>query len=163
MSSMEETITVKDVPAQRVLAYRAIIPDVAVIGRTFADANKAIAGAEIPLAPSPWLALYHHEEYREVDLDFEIAIPVAADFSGTLDLGEGRVMTVRDLPAQKMACISIHLREQADVLNGNRALARWIEANGYVCEDVPCREAYGEPPLPDGAIRFESQFPIRPG
>lgn len=161
---LEETlmqeVTMKKVPAQRVLAHRQIIPEVSVIGKTFDEVNAAVARAGIPLAPSPWLALYHHEEYREHDLDFEIAVPVPPDFQGTLDIGEGRTMTVRDLPAETMACITIHLRDQEDVRQGNQRLAQWVRENGYRFLDAPCREAYGEEPAEDGTIIFETQFPV---
>lgn len=153
-------VTIKELPAQRVLAYRSQIPDTSAIKSTFDVVNTALADNPVPLVPAPWLALYHHDEYRETDLDFEIALPVEDDFEGTLSLGDGRVLEVRELPAETMACITIHLREQADVREGNRELARWVEANGYTYTDAPCREAYGEPRLPDGTVRFETQFPV---
>lgn len=159
--TLMQEVTIKKVPAQRVLAYRQIIPETGVIGKTFDEVNAAVARAGIPLAPSPWLALYHHEEYREHDLDFEIAVPVPQDFQGTLDLGEGRTMTVRELPEETMACITIHLRDQEDVRQGNQKLARWVRDNGYHYIEAPCREAYGEEPVEDGTIIFETQFPVK--
>lgn len=158
---MPESIKIKDVPAMRVLSYRTILLDPSYIGPLFATASEAVARTPVPLAPADWMALYHHDEYREENLDFELALPVAPEYTGSLDLGEGRIMRVRSLPAQKMACIEIQLRQQADVLAGNQSLARWIEAHGYVYEDAPCREVYGNPPEPDGSIIFESQFPVK--
>lgn len=160
IKNMKQDVTIKEVPAQTVLAWRGIIPDPGAIKRVFDAVNAALTD-EVPLTPAAWLALYHHDDYREIDLDFEIALPVQPGFDGTLDVGEGRVMRVRQLPAATMATARIHLREQADVREGNRALAQWVEENGYrYVNELACREAYDEPPLPDGTIVFETQFPV---
>lgn len=158
--TMTREVTIKQVDPVRVLAYRAIIPEPSIIKQTFDAVSAALQGAAIPLRDGPWLALYHHDDYREKGLDFEIAIPVADDFTGTLDIGGGRIMTPRDLPGETMACITIHMHAQADVADGNRALARWVEANGYQYADSPCRESYPFDPAPDGSVVFETQYPI---
>lgn len=157
-----QDITIKNIPAQHVLAWRGIIDHPGLISEIFAAANRALPGANIPIAPADWLALYYHDGYRETSLDFEIAIPVEAGFDGALDIGDGRTMTVRELAPATLACMSVHLREQEDIRIGNQALARWVEENGYhYTDDMVCREAYGKPALPDGSIIFELQFPVK--
>lgn len=157
---MTQDITIKKVDSVRVLAYRAVIPEPSVIKKTFDAVSAALRGAAIPLVDGPWLSLYYHDDYREKGLDFEIAIPVAGDYQGTLDIGSGRIMTPRDLPEETMACITIHMHGQQDVAEGNRALARWVEANGYQYAESPCRESYSFDPAPDGSVIFETQYPI---
>lgn len=161
---MTETlaVTIKEIPAQKVIAWRGIISKPADIGPVFDDINRVLSEQTIRLAARDWLALYHHDSYRDIDLDVEFALPVEDDFEGTLNIGKGRVMTPRTLEGVTVACTRIHLRTQQDIVDGNRALADWIDTSDYDYVDgVACREAYGEPALPDGSIVFETQFPVK--
>jgi len=71
------------------------------------------------------LAIYHDAEYREDELDVEIAIPVRSDLPGT------KRISVRELPGYDSAACLVHTGRYDTMEETNAALLTWIETNGY--------------------------------
>jgi DNA-binding transcriptional MerR regulator len=152
-------VVFKEIPAMRVLAFRDRIPDQPGIQPFFLKVADGLMESGIT-AVGPWLALYHHGEFRHEDLDLEACIPVSEAVSGPVPLDGGREMHIRSLPAQKMACVICRMESLADVTRAYQALCRGIEENKAQILPLACREAYFEPPQAGQAVFFEIQLPV---
>jgi DNA-binding transcriptional MerR regulator len=155
-------IVFKEIPAMRVLAFRDRVPDQPAIQPFFLKVADGLAASGIS-AVGPWLALYHHGEFRQHDLDLEACIPVSEAVSGPVPLDEGSAMQIRNLPAQLMACVICRMESLADVVHAYQALCRGIEENKAQVLPMACREAYFEPPQPGQPVFFEIQLPVAKG
>jgi DNA-binding transcriptional MerR regulator len=152
-------VVVREVAAQRVLSYREILPTPREISLLFTRVMQALkSGGVEPCAPC--LALYHHGEYREHDLDVEVAVPVLDTAITSLSLDNDCQMQCRILPAAQVASTLCHMESQADVYTAYRDIGNWIVENGYNLSENPCREVYGVPFCPGEPIIFEVQLPI---
>jgi len=154
-------VVVREVPAQHVLSYREVLATPKEIKPFFNRIGRVLKQRDIE-ATGPWLALYHHGEYREHDLDIEAAIPIEPGAVTTLDLDDTRTMHPRTLPAATVASTLCKMTSQFDVYAANRDLCAWIEANPYTLLNAPCREVYAEAAKPDEPIIFEVQLAVEP-
>lgn len=154
-------VIVRDVQAQDVLAYRQIVsapPEIGpLIDRVFD--NFTHAGLK-PVAPC--VALYYHGEYREHDLDFEIALPVDEHAPESLPLWEDRRMARQTLPAQRVAATQCRMESQIDVFLAYRDLSAWVAAHNQRIAIAPSREVYNVAPAPGEPTTFEVQCPLEP-
>lgn len=151
-------IVLKQVEAIQVLAARAVVPSAAELGAFF---NRAMAvfTQHRALGVGPLLAIYHTDEYREVDLDVEAAIPLRAGTKVTNDVHSFQVR-LRELPGGTFATLICTMAQRDDVVTANQALCSWIEAHGYQIAATPYREVYIEQPAPGAPLVFEMQLPI---
>jgi DNA-binding transcriptional MerR regulator len=152
-------VVFKEMPALRVLAFRSRVPDQPAIKPFFLRVADGLRRAGVQ-AVGPWLSLYHQGEFRQYDLDLEAAIPVSSAVSGPVSLGEGDEMTIRQLPAQRMACVICRMETMMDITAAYQALLRGIEENRVRILTAPCREAYFDPPEPGKPVYFEIQLPV---
>ncbi len=152
-------VVVREAAAQRVLAYRAILAGPWEIRPLFMRVGEALQAGQVePVGPS--LALYHHGEYREHDLDVEVAIPVTDAAPSSLALDDSWVMECRTLAAVQVASTVCQMESQADIYAANRDLGNWIAESGYRLADGPCREVYAQTPCAGEPLIFEVQLPI---
>lgn len=154
-----QEVVVKTVEAVRVLSYRQVVPDTGSIEPFFIDVAAALDQNRI-VSTGPWMALYHHGDYRQTDLDLEAAVPIGPTVSGPVQLSSRGEMTVRILPAQTVASVVCRMCHPLDVYETSKALWSWIEHNGYRILDAPSRELYFEPPHPPDPVVFEIQLGI---
>lgn len=153
-------VIIKDVKAQRILSLREKLETPSDIKPFFLAVARALSRNGIK-AVGPWLSIYHHEAYREEDLDVESAIPVDKTVKGPIPLADGRSMTIRELPAYTMATVICCRTCQSDVFEANLALCKWISnQETYDVIDAPCREAYAEAPQEGQPVVFEIQLPV---
>ncbi len=152
-------VVFKDLPAMRVLALRAKVPDPSAIQPFFLRVADGLNQSGVT-AVGPWLALYHQGEFRQKDLDLEACIPVSEEVAGPLPLEGGGEMRIRTLPARWMACVICRMASLADVTQAYQALLRGIEENQAQVLPFACREAYFEPPQPGQPVFFEIQLPV---
>jgi len=133
-----QEIALKKVPAQSVLSIREIIPSFGHFDQLFGEAF-AYLGSQRINPTGPPIGIYHDEEFREKDVDVEVAIPV----SGEIPSGE-RVKS-RQLPAiENMACI-IHNGSYETIGGSYGQAMSWVEENGYSIAGAP-REVYIQGP-----------------
>jgi effector-binding domain-containing protein len=86
-------------------------------------------------ADKPPFSIYYDDEYREKDMDVEVAVPLK------YPVPENEIVRVRQLPRlSNMAC-AVHVGEYADIYQAYNALLAWIEANDYRMTG-PIREIY---------------------
>ena len=127
-------VVLKKVDPQTVVGVRDTIPTYGDQGPPWRELSAYLEqhGAK---AAGPSLTIYHDPEYRERDVDVEVATPVSAPLPST-----ERVM-VRELPgAETMACV-VHQGSYDTLGQAYNALLTWIEANGYRIVG-PNREVY---------------------
>jgi DNA-binding transcriptional MerR regulator len=152
-------VVIRDVAAQRVLAYREIIAGPWMIRPLFMCVAQALEAGKIELT-GPQFALYHHGEYREHNLDFEVAAAITDATPSTLRLNNEQVMRCQTLPAVQVASTLCRLESQADIYAANRDLGNWIAENGFRLAEGPCREVYSQASCDGEAIIFEVQLPV---
>ena len=127
-------IVLKKVEPQTVVAIRDVVPTYHDQGPLWKELSVYLEqhGAK---ASGPSLTIYYDTEYRERDVDLEVATPVSAPLPGN------ERVRVRELPgAELMACV-IHQGSYDALSEAYAALLTWIEANGYRVTG-PDREVY---------------------
>lgn len=127
-------IVIKKLEPMKIASVKDVVPtyhDIMTLGEKLVPLYKehpsSIAG--------PFLALYHDMEYREKDVDIEVAIPLNEDLS----LPEP--IKIRDLPGVETAASLIHRGPYEDIGEAYQALMTWCEQNGYELAG-PDREVY---------------------
>jgi effector-binding domain-containing protein len=86
-------------------------------------------------ADKPPLTIYHDPDYREQDIDAEVAVPLkfAIPASGEVQ--------ARELEGIPLAACAVHRGTYATIYQAYNALLTWIEENGYRPAG-PIREVY---------------------
>ena len=154
----EYDIVIKKVDALDVISVRDVIPTYNDIYRLFTELCSYLEKQKVQYMGPP-LAVYYDQEYREKDVDVEVAVPIAGTLPGT-----GRIV-MHQLPAvEPMACL-IHKGSYENLVHAYKALLTWTEANGYQVAG-PDREIYLQGPGQDGrdvpeTYITELQLPVR--
>ena len=151
-------VVVKTLETQRVLSCRQNV-DAEDIEYIFAEVGSALKRNGIK-ATGPWIALYHHEGFRSEDLDFEIAVPVAANVDQTIDLDSGMTLEPRGLDACETVATVIENGHNENWSGSYTRLGEWLETNAY---DIvrPTREVYLTQPDSEEGWLIEIQFPVK--
>jgi effector-binding domain-containing protein len=128
------SVVIKKIPVQTVASRRDVIPTYADIGKLFNELFGYI-GKQRARFTGPPLAIYYDPEYRERDIDVEVAVPIA----GTLPANGGIKMV--ELPAvEQMACL-IHKGTYETFNLSYQTIMSWFGKNGYQPAG-PNREVY---------------------
>ncbi|NOK58893.1 MAG: hypothetical protein GFH27_549301n79 [Chloroflexi bacterium AL-W] len=157
----QHEVIIKQVEAICVLSTRKVIPDPGHIPLFFGEVMRLLKGHKIT-STGPWLALYHHGEYRTFDLDMEVAVPVSETVTPPQTSVTTPEMGIRTLPPQTVASTVCHMESQVDVFETYQRLLTWIEFHEYGIADDPCREVYFETAKPGEPLVFETQFVLEP-
>ena len=147
-------VVLKPIEPLKVVAARGVIPAYSDVNRLF-DVVIGHLGQHRAKPAGPPLAIYHDGEYRERDVDVEIAVPVAEALPG------GGQVTVRELPGGQMASL-IHKGGFQAIGEAYAALMAWIGSGGHNVVG-PNREIYlTGPDDVDGPADYvtEVQFPV---
>ena len=123
-------VILKAIPTQRVLTIRQTFATAEEIAPLFAEVEKAIKTANIQ-STGAWTALYHHEGFRDTDLDVEVAVPVGEDVTDSISLDENRELSVRQLAGYEHVATVIEDGHQAHWSGSYTVLGQFIEANHY--------------------------------
>ena len=117
-------VVLRKVNPQTVVAIRDTIPSFSDQGMLWKELSDYLEqqGAK---ASGPSLTIYHDTEYRERDVDVEVATPVSAPLPST------EQVTVRTLPGAEQAACVIHQGGYDTIGQAYSALLAWIEPNGY--------------------------------
>jgi effector-binding domain-containing protein len=104
----------------------------------------------------PAMAIYYDTEYKERDVDVEVAVPTQAE------IPQNDRIQVKELPGvETMACV-IHRCPYENLMEAYGALLRWIEENQYEVSG-PNRDIYLkpiEPGVDPAELVTEIQFPV---
>jgi len=147
-------VVIKKVDRQTVASVRDVIPTYGDVGRLFGEVFGYLGshGAN-PIGPP--LAIYHDGEYREQDVDVEVAVPVAGKVPGNSKV------KLQELPAvTQMACV-IHKGDYGGIGQAYNAVMAWVDKNGYRITDCN-REVYLQGPGQGDPASYvtEIQFPV---
>jgi DNA-binding transcriptional MerR regulator len=127
-------VIVKHAQAQTILSERRVVPTVADMKEYRCAMSEDIYTwlDQQSFSPTPpELVLYHTREYREHDLDIEMAIGIPRlPRPSSLPSIQQR-LTLYELPAMPEVASVIHHGRLVDVGQAMIALFTWMEANGY--------------------------------
>jgi effector-binding domain-containing protein len=133
-------VVIKKLEPQKVASLRKILGTPQEVGRMFEEIFGYLGKQGVrPLGP-PY-GIWHDLEYKEKDLDSEVAVPVAQSFPA----GEG--VQPAELPAVETAACTIHQGSYENFSHAYTAIMGWINANGYRVAG-PYREIYLRGPGP---------------
>lgn len=138
-------VVLKSVPDQRVASIRRTLPTYQSTGALFGELLGPLFGT-VRLA-GPALAVYHDREFKEEDVDIEVAIPVEGQ------LPPGVPARARELTGGQMACV-VFQGPYEGLSQPYGAVMQWIESNGYRIVG-PVREVYLRSP---GDTRDPSEY-----
>jgi effector-binding domain-containing protein len=148
-------VLTKKVEALKVASIRATIPTYGDVGMLYGELFGFLGMNKARIA-GPSMAIYHDPEYKESDVDVEVAVPVKGEVASA-----GRV-TMRELPAEDEVAYVVfqggydHFNQVYGTLMG------WIEKNSRQITG-PSREVYlhGPNDTQDPASYVtEVQFPV---
>lgn len=122
-----EKVVVKALPAIKVLSIREIVPDYGCQEQLWQRLYDFIGeNGFYPLLEGAAIAFYHEKQYKEHDVDIEVAVQVK-------ELRESKGGFVfKELAAVPMAATAIcHGSYEKILPEGEALLVRWVEENGY--------------------------------
>lgn len=128
-------VVLRDIEPQLVAAYREVAADDDRIQQMFDGLETYVAQYESARADKPPLSIYYDDEYREKDMDVEVAVPLR------YPIQENDMMRVRQLPRLSSVACVVHIGEYSEIYQAYNALLAWIEANDYQMTG-PIREIY---------------------
>ena len=141
-------VVLRDIEPELVAAYREVAADDDRIQQMFDSLETYVAQYEGARADKPPLSIYYDDEYREKDMDVEVAVPLR------YPIQENDMIRVRQLPRLSNVACLVHVGEYSDIYQAYNALLAWIEANDYQITG-PIREIY----LRYGAEGLDFQLP----
>jgi effector-binding domain-containing protein len=131
-----------------------VIPTYSDFGRLFGELFGYLGSHGVNPAGPP-LAIYYDDEYREKDVDVEVAVPVAGKVPAN------KRVKFKELPAVEQMASTIHHGDYSGFGQAYAALMGWIDKNGYRITDH-CREIYLQGPgqCEPASYVTEIQFPV---
>lgn len=155
----EYDVIIKAVPAQRVLAMREVIASADDIATLFEEVGSALKAKKVT-STGAWIALYHHEGFRDTDLDIEIAVPVADSIKESVSLEGDRQLEIQQTTGYEQVATVIENAHHENWSGSYTALGQFIEANQYEIAG-PVREVYLTEADDDDGWLVEIQFPLK--
>jgi len=131
----EYDVVVRDIESELVATYREVAADDDRIQQMFDMVETYVAAIEGARADKPPFSIYYDEDYREKDVDAEVAVPL------NYAIPENDVIRVRQLPRLASVACVVHVGEYSYIYQAYNSLLAWIEANGYRMTG-PIREVY---------------------
>ena len=128
-------VILRDIGSELVATYRQVVPDDERVQYMFHEVETYVACHPGARADKPPFTIYHDAEYRDKDIDAEIAVPLKFPVPGT------DVIHVRELPGISSAACLVHTGNYLTLYQAYNALLCWIEANDYRMTG-PIREVY---------------------
>ena len=128
-------VILRDTESELVATYREVAADDDRIQQMFDSVEMYVAQYDQARADKPPFTIYYDDEYREKDIDAEVAIPLL------YAIPEDELIRVRELPRlTNVACV-VHSGSYVTLYQAYNALLSWIEANHYRMVG-PIREVY---------------------
>jgi effector-binding domain-containing protein len=128
-------VIVRDIEPELVATYREVAPDDDRIQEMFDLVEVYVSRFEGARADKSPLSIYYDDEYRDKDMDVEVAVPLR------YAIPEDESIRVRQMPRlTDMACV-VHVGDYSEIYQAYNSLLAWIEANDYRMTG-PIREVY---------------------
>lgn len=151
-------IVLKEIPKSKVLSLRKIVPDYSYQVALWEKMYNFIGENDLYLLlEENVIAIYHEKEYKERDVDIEVAVLVKELRQNSGDF------IFKELDAVLAATVICDGSYEKTLPEGEAVLARWVEENGY--EIVGSERAYGmkHPYNEQDPNKFQTeiQFPVQ--
>lgn len=128
-------VILRDIEPELVATYREVAADDDRIEKMFDEVEKYVARHEEARADKPPFAIYYDAEYREEEIDAEVAVPLK------FPIPDGETVRMRAMPrVTNVACV-VHAGDYSNLYQAYNALLGWIDVNGYRMAG-PIREVY---------------------
>jgi DNA-binding transcriptional MerR regulator len=128
-------VILRDIEPELVATFREVAIDDDRIQGMFDNVEIYVAQYDQARADKPPFTIYYDDEYREKDMDAEIAVPLR------YAIPENELIRVRQMPPlSNVACV-VHVGDYLTIYQAYNALLAWIEANDYRMVG-PIREVY---------------------
>lgn len=127
-TTMEYSVTLKEIPSRKVASLRDIIADFSREGDLWRRMMEETAAQKLQFAdPSYSIAIFHDSEYKERDVDVEVQMAVKGTYTDTENV------RFREVPSQTVAAATYRgSYEQIGAVN--QAVVTWAADNGYQLE-----------------------------
>lgn len=132
---MAHDVVVRDIAPCLAATCREVAVDDDSLQQLFDHVETYVAGYEDARADKPPVSIYYDQEYRERDMDVEVAVPLK------FAIPESDSIRVRQLPALSMVACVVHVGAYTEIYQAYNALLAWIETNDYRMSG-PIREVY---------------------
>lgn len=116
-------VTLKEVGPMFVISERRVVPDVGAMRHLSGEVAARVADSPFK-ATGAAIHIYHHNGYREQNLDVEIAFPVDADDTVSRDL-------VRELPPYKSVASLVYVFSPEAIQQAYTEIGQWIQSNNF--------------------------------
>ena len=128
-------VIVRDIDPELAATYREVAADDDRIQQMFDMLETYVAQFERARTDKPPFSIYYDDEYREKNMDAEVAVPLK------YAIPENDLIRVRQMPRLPSVACVVHVGEYSDIYQAYNALLAWIEANDYLMLG-PIREVY---------------------
>lgn len=152
-------VIVKSIAAQRVLSIREILQDGSIIESRLHEIYDVLKANHIE-SVGEWMTLYHHEGFREENLDVEIAVPIDDIDITEIKLNDDQVMTVRTIEGHDLVATVIERGQNETWDKSYRALSKYLQNHAYELI-LPTREMYITDKNDQDGWLVEIQYPIK--
>jgi DNA-binding transcriptional MerR regulator len=155
-----DDVIVRDEPAHTFLAVRQTVTSFAegleLVGKLVALVPKVVGDSVL----GQFVVIAHATEFEPDNLDIEMGFYLQGDTDRAVVLPDGREMTCRQWPSEKVAtCVRVGPPQQAHLAAGK--IAHFVESNAYRIQG-PSREVFLQRPnvarMQEAVV--EMQFPI---
>ncbi len=151
-------VILKSVSEQSILSVRATVPTGDSVGDLFMEVGGIVMSQKLKIV-SPPMTIFHDAEFKEKNLDVELAFPVANSTIDPIPLSNGRELSIRTLEAIPQMASIIHTGSYEQFAETYEIIGRWIERNNFRIDGVS-REIYLRPPSEQEEAITEIQFLI---
>jgi len=128
-------VIVREIVPELAATLREVAADDDRIQQMFDIVETYVVQFEGARADRPPFSIYYDDDYREKDVDAEVAVPLK------YAIPENERVRVRQMPRLSQVACVVHVGEYADIYQAYNSLLAWIEANGYRMVG-PIREVY---------------------
>ena len=156
-------ITLKPVEATTIAAIRETVPTLEQMPQRCSEMFEALERwvREKGLSLGPSLSIYYNEGFTQENIDTECAF-ILPDGNTARTLAPDKPIQVRQMEAVPLVASTIatndFYKKPGGLLPAYRALAQWIEDNGYRIAGPPRELFYGT--ASKGDLTAEVQFPV---
>jgi effector-binding domain-containing protein len=128
-------VIVRAVGSELVATQREVMADDERIQHIFNEVEAYVAEHDEARADKPPFTIYHDAEYRERDIDAEVAVPLK------FPIPSSESIFVRELPGIASAACVVHTGAYGTLYQAYNVLLAWSEASDYRMAG-PIREVY---------------------
>ena len=118
-------VVIKKTEPQTVASMRGILPTYGDVGEFYGEIFKYLAKKFIFKPSGYTMMICHDSEYKEHDVDVEIAVPIKKA------IPDSDKVKVYELPGLEQAACFVHKGHYDNINEGYAALMTWMETNGY--------------------------------